>query len=161
MSEPLHHWDWISYALEHPTGEIAQRVKNLLAYANLGWEIELRWIQRIERYGVSNRLVADLNEVLRDFRGNAWLAIDPASHCLQWKAAAPEGLEPDREMLIPFEIAQLLTEGGFDGLKRCAVKDCRNYFVGNARAKWCSESCGSKHRVRMKRKRDKERGMML
>lgn len=40
-------------------------------------------------------------------------------------------------------------------LHRCVLAECRRFFVGDARSKWCSTTCGSKFRVRAKRKRDR------
>lgn len=50
--------------------------------------------------------------------------------------------------------ANLLAIGGLNGLKRCQMPDCERYFIGRSNAKWCSKTCGSRYRVRRKRKRD-------
>lgn len=42
-------------------------------------------------------------------------------------------------------------------IKRCALKECGNLFFGDLRASWCSSTCGSKHRVREKRRKDRQR----
>lgn len=48
-------------------------------------------------------------------------------------------------------------DGGFGPrFRRCKLDECRKYFVGDPRSRWCSETCGSKYRVRAKRWRDRQ-----
>lgn len=48
----------------------------------------------------------------------------------------------------------------FDRLRRCQSEDCSRYYLGTKRAKWCSDTCGSRERLRKKRKEDRERQML-
>lgn len=50
---------------------------------------------------------------------------------------------------------RVVNAGLANRIHRCAQKDCRRIFFGDVRARWCSPSCGSKHRVRRKRERDR------
>lgn len=51
-----------------------------------------------------------------------------------------------------FGIASL---GGLEGLKKCQNKSCSKFLIGRSNVKWCSKSCGSKHRV-TKMRRNKQ-----
>jgi hypothetical protein len=44
-----------------------------------------------------------------------------------------------------------------DRIRRCDLEECGRIFFGDVRAKWCSPSCGSKVRVRIKREKDRKR----
>ena len=52
------------------------------------------------------------------------------------------------------EFSKLITYGMLNRIKRCQLPGCENIFVGPPQAKWCSKTCGSKYRVREKRRRD-------
>lgn len=54
------------------------------------------------------------------------------------------------------EFSKLITSGVLKRLKRCQLPGCENIFLGPPQAKWCTPTCGSKYRVRKKRKRDLE-----
>lgn len=47
-----------------------------------------------------------------------------------------------------YALSRHLAAGGLTSLKRCEQSDCEKFFVGRSNAKWCSKSCGAKHRVR-------------
>ena len=51
---------------------------------------------------------------------------------------------------------RILMDGYLERIHRCQLEDCDRYFVGDPRSKWCSERCGSKSRVRRKRKKDRQ-----
>lgn len=52
------------------------------------------------------------------------------------------------------EFSRFITYSMLNRLKRCQLPSCENIFLGPPQAKWCSKTCGSKYRVREKRKRD-------
>lgn len=52
------------------------------------------------------------------------------------------------------EFSRIITDRLINSLKRCRGFDCESVFFGPPQAKWCSKTCGSKYRVREKRKRD-------
>lgn len=140
-------------------GDVEALARTFLAEANAGSEPEQTWVKRIERYGVTDRLLADLNSDLWYFRGAAELRLDPDTRELTWAISIPPDLSVDRDMLVALEVGHFLASGIFDKLKRCKLAECRKYFIGKTdRADWCSNTCGSKYRVRKKRKLDKARG---
>ena len=55
------------------------------------------------------------------------------------------------------EFAKILTSGMLKRVKKCKMDGCGSLFVGPPQAKWCSKTCGSKYRVREKRKKDSAR----
>ena len=55
-------------------------------------------------------------------------------------------------------VSTLLEAGKLNNVKRCESKDCRQFHV--RRGKWCSDGCGSRERLRKKRKLDRERQML-
>ena len=135
-------------------------LQEVLELANQGDEYALAWIQRIARYGVTEKLAQDLNKKLEKFQMTACYGFDANSQSLEPRFWFPDGITEDREAQIAFVIASSLGERRLDGLKRCSLSECRKYYVGGPRAKWCSDNCGSKHRIRKKRKRDRERQML-
>jgi len=60
------------------------------------------------------------------------------------------------EVLAAYDFSTLLSVGKLDRINRCNLSECKKFFLGAKRAKWCSPTCGSKFRVRMKRKRDSQ-----
>lgn len=135
-------------------------LQEILEAANQGDEYTLAWIQRIARYGVTAQLAQDLNKKLEKFQMSASFHFDAKLKRLEPRFWFPQGITEDREAQIALEIVSLLGEKRLDGLKRCSLTECRKYYVGGPRAKWCSENCGSKYRVRKKRKLDRERQML-
>jgi predicted RNA-binding Zn ribbon-like protein len=63
---------------------------------------------------------------------------------------------PDVQGIAAHLFSNQLALGALAGLKRCAEADCRKFFIGRPNKKWCSDSCGSRSRVRRKRRRDIE-----
>ena len=72
-----------------------------------------------------------------------------------WQCVADMN-NPDPGLLSTFMFTNVLALGGFDNLKRCKMDGCKKFFIGRPNKDWCSKSCGSKHRVRKKRKRHLE-----
>lgn len=58
------------------------------------------------------------------------------------------------EAVAAKEFSRMVSYGMLNRLKLCQMSDCENIFLGPPQAKWCSTTCGSKFRVRKKRKRD-------
>lgn len=127
--------------------------------ANLAGLQALSILRRFHRYGISVQLVKDLNESLSRIAVSARLQYDRSGGGFAWTLSETDFnalLYSDR---MTAAICDLLTLGQLDSLKRCELRECRKFHV--RRGKWCSDSCGSKYRVRNKRKKDKERQMMI
>jgi hypothetical protein len=126
--------------------------------ANLrGWDIfclELyRWLGRLVRYGESAGLIRDLNKQLNDVRYKHIIKKDSSGNAVWWQAV-DFGAMDDPRSGAAYTFSHMLCAGTLKGLKRC--KDCENFFLGRPNAKWCSVTCGSRHRVRAKRRRDRQ-----
>jgi len=162
---PLHDIDELSsYALARKDELLAD---DLAAWANSGDECALQWIRRLKKYGVTKSLLADVDRAVRGFRVHTFLALDVDFGTFGWRQQiikhrtfSDHSAVSDRAAVFALMIARLVNAGIIDRLKRCQLKSCRKYFFGGPRAKWCSDTCGSKVRVRNKRKRDKQRQML-
>ena len=112
------------------------------------------WMERLVEKGVTKGLIDDLNDELEDVRFQHVLEGDGAGQpTWRYIADLESGLDPDSAAAYGF--SHLLEAGALDGLKRCQLSDCENFFIGRPNAKWCSQKCGSLHRVRAKRKRER------
>jgi hypothetical protein len=135
------------------------RAENLISREDLnGWEFErllaLQWLDVIIEKGVNGEVVKWLNSRIQHVRYHHVLKHSPGTAPYWLRIAnADEIKEP--EVSIAYAFAQLLAVDAFSGLKRCREKACLNFFIGRPDSKWCSKSCGSRHRVTKKRKRDK------
>jgi len=116
------------------------------------------WICRYIEEGATEAFLNQLNTDLHPMQ--YYNCIVPADFY------SPEGEEPQNiyvanlnhdytyETFAAKEFSRLITSGKLNRIKRCQMPDCDNLFVGPPQAKWCSKTCGSKARVRKKRKKD-------
>ncbi len=116
------------------------------------------WICRYIDEGVTEELCNDLNNNLVPMGFSKYVVTpdffppeDGSAHCLY---VADFDKDYTYETHAANEFSKLITTGKLDRLKRCQLPECNNIFLGPPQAKWCSKSCGSKYRVRKKRKRD-------
>lgn len=142
--------------------EIQMAAHLLVTYANDGSQPELYWIRRLERFGPSAGLVRELNAKLHAMPTSihTFPELDPTTLKVSTKYDSTRGDEVDRDWKRAYIVACVIEAGTFTNLKRCALKECSKYFIGDPRAKWCSANCGSKYRVRKKRRKDSQRGML-
>ncbi|MCB0348038.1 MAG: CGNR zinc finger domain-containing protein, partial [Bdellovibrionales bacterium] len=63
------------------------------------------------------------------------------------------GLSPDE--IAAYLFSHHLALGNLDKVRRCQAEDCGKFFFGRKKAKWCSNACGSRHRVSKMRKSKK------
>jgi hypothetical protein len=160
--------DWLlAAANDAPHLEDKERNGMTIRYRNgvpareiLPDEMFCYWVKRymvwIIAHGVTKELINDLNDLLSEVRYIHVLAITKFGEPY-WQdniADMQRGSEPPE--VAAFALSHHLAAGGLAGLKRCEQSECKRFFVGRPNAKWCSTTCGSKHRVRKKRKRGKE-----
>ena len=152
----------------------------LLKLANAGVEPMAYWIKRIERNGVTEGLVRDLNTRIRDIPTLGSFYFDIGSRSMRHQVEImPTGENVSPEALTAFTVADLLSNGILDHLNRCELParmkilarkypdlkekvragryECGNYFLSNKKGRWCSNGCGTKFRKaegREKRNRD-------
>jgi hypothetical protein len=58
---------------------------------------------------------------------------------------------PYEQVFYPFMCS--LKSGEIKRVKQCFNKDCNHFFLGRKNKKWCSDRCGSKLRMKNKRKK--------
>ena len=112
------------------------------------------WMCELVDNGVTDEMIEELNSSLNDLRYVHVLMRSEDGKPYWQRNIADMNRPPNVVVLAAHAFAHLLTSGGLNGVKRCAMPDCEKFFIGRPNAKWCSKSCGSKHRVRRKRKRD-------
>ena len=116
------------------------------------------WMSRYLKEGVTDGFLNDLNAALHEIRYSRYIfPLDLLPSEIGFpqngyvakldKANSPEACAAD-------DFSKLLTSGLLKRLKRCQMKGCEKFFLGPPQAKWCSKTCGSKFRVREKRKRN-------
>lgn len=127
-------------------------------------EIELirtklrQWLNRYLDEGITDLFLNDLNSAIHEIRYSKYiLPLDLLPPEIEFpKNAYIAQLDPmpTQEAYAADHFSMLLTSGELERLKRCQLEGCENFFLGPPQARWCSKSCGSKFRVREKRKRD-------
>jgi len=116
------------------------------------------WICRYLEEGVSEELLNELNADLHQ--------IEYFNYVVPADFYSPDGEVPQSvyvanlnktytpETHAAREFSRFITYGMLNRIRRCQMSGCKNIFLGAPQAKWCSKACGSKFRVRKKRKRD-------
>ena len=116
------------------------------------------WICRYLEEGATEKLLNDLNADLRH--------IEYFNQVVPADFYSVDGTEPQSiyitnmnklytvETHAAREFSRFITYGMLSRIRRCQLPECKNIFLGPPQAKWCSKACGSKFRVRNKRKRD-------
>ena len=138
-----------------------QIADELAEAANDGDELALRWIARIERYGVTLPLLRDLETAATDVQIVTRVYLNQKLRRFEWvKEFADDKAVPTLEAAYALMLITVIGTGLVDRLKRCRLKKCRKYFFGDPRATWCSETCGSLYRVTKKRNPAKARRMI-
>lgn len=117
------------------------------------------WMKRFVDNGFTSQMLKELRNELGQIR--FFHEINPAiltrgKPLPHWEYIADMEDFSDPSTTAAYAFCEQLTVDGFVGLKYCEMRDCRKFFIGRPNAKWCSATCGSKHRVAQKRKRDKQ-----
>lgn len=150
---PLQGFPWFDQSLTalFETLSPEEVAAQFVARANAGDRTAAMWIERL----------------LSDRRGTAAALADTEAIDLQmfpmlkgsrvvWGYSYPPRQQYHHESLYPWALVRVFQAGLERRIKRCAANDCRKVFFGDVRARWCSPTCGSKFRVRAKRRRDRQ-----
>lgn len=100
--------------------------------------------------GVSDCLLNKLNEILRNVKIQCLVENIENKFSAVHIAYMPHN--PPPFVFGAYMFSNVASLGGLKELKRCHSDDCRKFFIGRANAKWCTNSCGSKCRVKKMRK---------
>ena len=116
------------------------------------------WMSRYLTEGITDDFLNDLNAAIHEIRYSKYiLPLDllPSETGFPQNAyVAKYDKIPKPEAYAADDFSKLLSSGKLKRLKRCQMEGCENFFLGPPQARWCSKTCGSKFRVREKRKRD-------
>jgi hypothetical protein len=115
--------------------------------------VTMAFLDRYIDKGATNELLGELTDMLTEVPFQHVLVLDSRGHP-KWKFIVDIGRQLDAEEFAAIFFSHLLSIGALENVKRCQMDECRRFFVGPPNRKWCSDSCGSKYRVRRKRKRD-------
>lgn len=125
--------------------------KNTMTIRDAECLLALEWFEALDR-GITKDLVEKLNSRIAHVRYHHILMHSPTGKPY-WRYVANGDQIDDPELSVAYGVSHLLAAGALDGLQRCQVKDCEQFFLGRPNSKWCSKSCGSKHRVTKMRKK--------
>lgn len=100
--------------------------------------------------GISDLLLNKLNDILKDVRIQC--LIENVEDRLVAIHIAHLPINPSPRIFGAYMFSNITSLGGLDNLKRCQQTSCCKFFIGRPNAKWCSETCGSRHRVEKMRK---------
>lgn len=119
-----------------------------------------KWICRYLEEGATEALLNELNADLHQMHFYKYV-LPPDFYSLDGKepqclTVANMNYQYSPKTFAANEFSRIITTGMLKKIKRCQLPGCENLFLGPPQAKWCSKTCGSKHRVRQKRRRDSE-----
>lgn len=121
-------------------------------------EVFCAWVKKfmylLVASGVTEDLITELNDLQSKVRYIHILSVSKRGYPYWQNNVADMSERSTPPEVAAYAFSHHLAAGGLDGLKRCKLSDCKKFFVGRPNTKWCSKSCGGKHRVRQKRKRD-------
>lgn len=116
------------------------------------------WVNRYFREGVTDAFLDDLNSAMQDVRYSKYVLpfdlLPSDSGYPRSGYIADYDQMPSPEAYAANDFSKILTSGMLERVRRCQMEGCKRLFVGPPQAKWCSKTCGSKYRVRKKRKLD-------
>jgi hypothetical protein len=116
------------------------------------------WMSRYLKEGITDDFLNDLNAALHEIRYSKYifpLDLLPSEIGFPKNGyVAKYDRTPSPEAYAADDFSKLLTSGLLKRLKLCQMEGCEKFFLGPPQAKWCSKTCGSKFRVREKRRRE-------
>ena len=135
--------------------QVAEIADVLLEEANDEYLHGGTWLERIYEEGVTETLIEELNVELEKRRVMSCNRLDPVTR--QFKHRELKEVATSTGAVEALLVIILIYKGEADRLKRCAFEECGKYFFGNAKAKYCSDKCGSNVRIRKIRRNQKAR----
>lgn len=127
---------------------------------NLVYQHLCEWMSRYLKEGITDDFLNDLNAAIHEIRYSKYILpldlIPSETGFPQNGYVAKYDKIPEPEAYAADDFSKLLSSGKLKRLKRCQMPDCEKFFLGPRQARWCSKTCGSKFRVRKKRKLDSQ-----
>jgi predicted RNA-binding Zn ribbon-like protein len=124
--------------------------------ANRGDPTAVHWLARLVGVTPSTELFQELvSEAPTVPLLNSPVVVRGPGIAWRYGYTEPAGT-PAQRARYPYALAmvRIVIEGLLPRIKRCKEQDCGKYFFGDPRARWCSTTCGSRARVRAKRRKD-------
>ncbi len=154
----IHVWDFFAEEIVEAVNKNLKNGSENTYLENLVYRKMTEWMDRYLKEGVTDDFLNDLNAALHEIRYSKYiLALDilPSESVFPKNGyVAKYDKIPSPEAYAADDFSKLLTSGQLKRLKRCQLDGCEKFFLGPPQARWCSKSCGSKFRVREKRRRD-------
>lgn len=157
---PLHELAANSVALNTQMVRTDDLVEDFVESANDGDDLARRWLDRLVRYGVSDAFKAEVLEHARTVRFETYPELDKETGRFYWRRDLVPNQQVSREGAYALILVLLINSDRTDYIGRCSLKDCRKFFYGDTRTRWCSTTCGSRYRVTKKRNPAKARYMI-
>jgi hypothetical protein len=153
-----HVWNFFAEEIVEVANKGLKNEPTATFYENLIGQLLSEWMGRYLKEGITDDFLNDLNTAIHEIRYSKYifpLDLIPSENGFPqngYVAKHDKTLTP--EAYAADDFSKLLTSGKLKRLKRCKLEGCENFFLGPPQARWCSKPCGSKFRVREKRKRD-------
>ncbi len=130
----------------------------LATAANRGDDLSTYWISRLIEENVSHALLRDIFDRVSDVYVTSKLELDIDKKEFSW-VYGPENFDvyPNAEKFCALMLVHLINAGIVEKVKQCERDECGNFFVGNKKARYCDDKCGSIIRARKMRKQNKAR----
>lgn len=122
----------------------------LAAAANAGVQPIASWIEEvIETQGIGDKAAARIPVVIRALGVRTYPIFGKDGRSAVWFKEFPRD-SISAEIECALALTAIAESGQLNRFRRCEA--CSTFFVGDPRAKWCSNACGSKVRQRKFRK---------
>lgn len=141
--------DWIAEL------EPRKAANRLLEDAENGNGNAKKYVNAFVTTGVTETLIKRIDSKLRKIDFAAQLRRTQGALTFEWRVGAPEPGQLAGEVYYALLALLAISYGEARRFKECEY--CKKRFLGNAKAKYCSNNCGSQIRVRRKRAKDKKR----
>lgn len=149
----------VVWAMNVPERKVAE---SLARFANGGNESALRWAKHLVQHGVTDTMRSELRRIVGRMTFRAQMKLDDETGKFVWNYAIPLAKSVNDDYVVfAFMVARLVDSDLTYKVKRCELEECRKFFVGNAKARYCHDNCGAKVRARKMRREAKGRGIAI
>lgn len=153
-----HVWDFFAEEIVEAVNKGLKKESGENSSEYLVYQKLREWMNRYLAEGITDGLLNDLNAAIHNIRYSKYIfpldLIPSESGFPQNGYVARYDKIPEPDAYAADDFSKLLTSGELKRLKKCQMEGCENLFLGPPQARWCSKACGSKFRVREKRRRD-------
>lgn len=135
--------------------------EKLLADANDGDIRALSWVKRFSDDGVTALIVRQIGLKMRRLPMTVQVIAVPAEKTFEYRIQLQDSGHITDEQFAVLLAFLVVKSGLASRIKTCEFTECKEpYFLGNSKAKYCSNKCGSNVRARKMRKNQKASQML-